>query len=100
MMPKKKKIIVSTQKNGNTISVMIQDFGIGIPKRQQKKVFDLYFRGDDSQSTSVTGLGVGLYISAQIIKQHTGKMGVTSSPGKGAKFFFTLPLAQKKLQQI
>lgn len=75
----------------------IQDTGIGIPLQQQSRLFEIYYRGE--QSRYMPGLGLGLYLCHQIITAHGGKIGVISQPGKGATFWFTLPVVADKGRQ-
>ncbi|WP_373536457.1 ATP-binding protein [Microcoleus sp.] len=70
----------------------VQDDGVGILPEQCEHLFDLYVRG--YQSRHSVGLGLGLYLCRQIIGAHGGEIGVISSPGAGAIFWFTLPLAE------
>jgi PAS domain S-box-containing protein len=81
----------------NSLSSMIyctvEDDGAGILPEQCEHLFDLYVRG--YQSRHSVGLGLGLYLCRQIIGAHGGEIGVISSPGAGASFWFTLPLAEK-----
>ncbi len=69
----------------------VEDDGVGILPEQCEHLFDLYVRG--YQSRHSLGLGLGLYLCRQIIGAHGGAIGVISSPGAGASFWFTLPLA-------
>lgn len=69
----------------------VQDNGIGIPLRQQERLFELYARG--SRARYMPGLGLGLYLCRQIITAHGGEIGVSSRPGAGATIWFTLPVA-------
>jgi len=69
----------------------VTDIGIGISTEQQPFIFDRFYRVDDS-SAVFPGLGLGLYISSEIIKKHQGKIGLHSQPGKGSTFWFTLPI--------
>ncbi|MEG3841862.1 PAS domain-containing sensor histidine kinase [Microcoleus sp. herbarium14] len=71
----------------------VEDDGVGILPEQCEHLFDLYVRGDRSRHS--VGLGLGLYLCRQIIGAHGGEIGVISSPGAGAIFWFTLPLALK-----
>ncbi len=71
----------------------IQDFGIGIAKEYQQKIFERFFQVTGAEGKTYPGLGMGLYISSEIIKRHGGQMWVESEKGKGAKFYFSLPLA-------
>ena len=77
-------------KPGGDIYLGIKDFGIGVPASLQQLVFDKFYRVEES-STRFQGLGIGLYISSEIIKRHGGSFGVLSEPGKGSEFYFTLP---------
>ena len=69
----------------------VKDFGIGVPAEMQQYVFDKFYRVEES-STRFQGLGIGLYISAEIIRRHHGRFGVESKQGKGSEFYFALPL--------
>ncbi len=69
----------------------VEDDGAGISPQQCEHLFDLYVRGDRSRNS--VGLGLGLYLCRQIIAAHGGEIGVISSPGAGAIFWFTLPQA-------
>lgn len=70
----------------------VEDDGAGILPEQCEDLFDLYVRGDRSRHS--VGLGLGLYLCRQIIGAHGGQIGVISTPGAGASFWFTLPLAE------
>ncbi|TAE99947.1 MAG: PAS domain-containing sensor histidine kinase [Oscillatoriales cyanobacterium] len=70
----------------------VEDDGVGILPEQCEHLFDLYVRGNQSRHS--VGLGLGLYLCRQIIGAHGGEIGVISSPGAGAIFWFTLPLAE------
>lgn len=93
--PKSKTIRVRLKDNGRNALISIQDFGIGIPEEEQSKIFEqLYQKGNDSDGQS-SGLGLGLYISKQIVDKHKGKIWVKSVEGKGSTFFFSLPLQSR-----
>lgn len=85
-----KKIIVQLVSNSNGVMCWVQDFGVGIPKKKQNLIFDRFYRVSDGNETP-EGLGLGLYISAEIIEKHGGKIWVNSEEGKGSTFCFTLP---------
>jgi signal transduction histidine kinase len=72
------------------ICCTVQDNGIGMTQQQGDRLFELYTRGPNNRQS--LGLGLGLYICRQIVTAHGGKIGVTSSPGNGATFWFTLPI--------
>jgi signal transduction histidine kinase len=78
------------------ITAYVKDFGIGIPRSDQDKVFDRFFQIGTSDKNVLArdtfpGLGLGLYISSEIVKRHGGKIWVESELGKGSTFYFTLP---------
>ncbi len=74
----------------------MQDFGTGIDKKYQRKIFDLFFRAEMGEKKRTQGLGVGLYIASQIIKKHQGKIWVNSKKGEGSTFYFTFPLSPRQ----
>lgn len=85
------EIVVNASIAGtNEVKISVKDFGPGIPEEKLKHLFDRYYR-TDYNGKKFTGLGLGLYISAQIIKNHGGRIGVDSELGKGSEFWFTLP---------
>ncbi len=89
--PGKEKIIVNSVKKGNAIVISFRDFGIGIPKEKINKIFDRFYRVDEV-SKDFSGLGIGLFISSEIIKQHGGKIWAESIEGEGSIFYFSLPI--------
>ncbi len=89
--PGSKEIHISIEKVNNMAKVSVRDNGPGIPPEKLPYLFDRYYRADSS-GLQYSGLGLGLYISAEIIKRHNGKIGVDSEIGKGSTFWFTLPL--------
>ncbi len=78
-------------KKGNQGKFIIKDHGIGIPAAQQKVIFDLFKRASGPGEYK-KGLGVGLFITSQIVKIHGGKIKVSSTPAKGTTFTLELPL--------
>lgn len=91
--PPGKDIFVSVEKNHQNAIVHVQDFGIGISKDHQGKIFDRLYQVNGPKEKTYPGLGLGLYISKEIIKRHKGDIWVKSAKGKGSTFSFTLPLA-------
>ena len=89
--PHDKKIIVTTSVDKSNVTLCIQDFGIGISKEKQSKVFDRFFRAGDANDT-FAGLGLGLFISSEIVKRHGGRIWVNSIKDEGSTFCFTLPI--------
>lgn len=85
------KITVSTEPDRGGIRVSVADQGIGIAGDVKHKVFDRFYRVSNPKMETFPGMGLGLYISAGIIKRHGGTIAVDSEPGKGSTFYFTLP---------
>jgi signal transduction histidine kinase len=88
------KIIVNTEQKDGFVKFSVQDFGVGIPQNIQDKVFDQFFRVGGDVSNTFPGLGLGLYISSEIIKRQNGKIWVESTEGGGSTFYFTIPVKQ------
>lgn len=88
--PGKDKIIVNSIKRNNEVIVSFRDFGIGIPEEKLDKIFDRFYRVDE-ESNKFSGLGIGLFVSSEIIKQHGGKIWATANADEGSTFYFTLP---------
>ena len=89
--PGKEKIIVNSFIKDTNLIVSFTDFGIGIPKDKTTKIFNRFYRVEEA-AKSFTGLGIGLFISSEIIKQHNGHIWVESIEGNGSTFYFSLPL--------
>ncbi len=90
--PNAKKVVVTLKRENAEVVVSVQDFGMGIPLAEQDKIFDRFFRVKGSKEKNISGLGLGLYISDQIIKQHRGRIWVKSVQRKGSIFYFSLPV--------
>ncbi|HLX93216.1 MAG TPA: HAMP domain-containing sensor histidine kinase [Puia sp.] len=90
--PPSSKIIVQAKAEQNILALYVKDQGIGIPRDQQQKIFERFFRVKGKKENTYAGLGLGLYISAEIIFRHQGRIGVESEEGKGSTFYFQLPV--------
>jgi signal transduction histidine kinase len=88
-------IVVSLYKTYQSLVVRIRDFGKGIPKSEQKSVFERFYRSKDT-SARIAGFGLGLYISKDIINRHQGEIWVESD-SSGSAFFFSLPIFKKQI---
>ncbi|MEP6611713.1 MAG: PAS domain S-box protein [Mucilaginibacter sp.] len=82
---------VSVSVNDNKALVTVQDFGLGITPAQQERIFNRFYRVED-MAAHISGLGIGLFISREIINRHKGKLWVESERGKGSVFFFEIPV--------
>lgn len=90
--PGNDRIYVKVFSRAHSVGMTVQDFGIGINKKDLRKIFERFFQVDNGLSKSGTGLGLGLYISHEIIKRHDGEIWVESQKGKGSIFGFSLPI--------
>ena len=82
---------LSRSEEEHTLTVAVQDFGIGIGKEHQGRLFQRFYRVLSKQDKTFPGMGIGLYIAHEIIQRHGGKMWVESAEGSGSTFFFSLP---------
>ena len=89
-------VLVHVSQDHNQAHVSVQDFGIGIAKEHQLKIFERFYQVTDPEEKTYPGLGIGLYISCQIVKRHGGQLWVESEKGEGATFHVTLPLFQER----
>lgn len=94
--PEGNKVIVDSKLDDENIVVSVQDFGIGIAPAHIDKLFDRYYRVDNT-SMRFEGLGLGLFISSEILKRHHGKIWIESQLGKGSTFYFSLPISHVNL---
>lgn len=85
-------IDVSLSRENNNVIIAIKDYGIGISDRNMGKIFTKFFRASVAKENKVEGLGLGLYIYAEIIRKHKGDIWVESHKGKGSVFYFSLPI--------
>lgn len=90
--PQGKKVLINSEIDQDNIIVSVQDFGIGIARENLTKLFDRYYRVDNT-AMRFDGLGLGLYISAEILRRHHGSFWIESEVGQGSTFYFRLPLA-------
>ncbi|MEN1986073.1 hybrid sensor histidine kinase/response regulator [Paenibacillus hubeiensis] len=88
----KGSITVSAVANGSTMTVMVSDTGVGMDQETMQRVFLRYEQGDQGLNEA-QGIGLGLNISRELVELHGGELTVSSEPGKGTTFSFTLPLA-------
>lgn len=90
--PEGKKIIIKVKAIKGEAIVSVQDFGIGIAKEKQQKIFEKLYQVTDPEEKTYPGLGMGLYISKEIINGHNGRMWVKSKKGTGSTFYFSLQI--------
>jgi PAS domain S-box-containing protein len=92
--PQANQVDLSLAASPTTVTLRVQDYGVGIPKAEQKNIFDRFYRVRDRHQ-AFSGLGLGLSITHEIVKQHGGEITVESEEGKGSIFMVSLPLKKK-----
>jgi two-component system sensor histidine kinase VicK len=85
-------ITISIKIQGQNLKISIKDQGIGLKPADQQKIFQRFYRVEDDSTRGLSGFGIGLYLSAEIVRLHHGEIAVKSEEGKGAEFYFLLPL--------
>ncbi|MBU8881555.1 hybrid sensor histidine kinase/response regulator [Kaistella sp. DKR-2] len=93
--PDTEEIHISSMIREDEIYFSVRDFGMGMPEEHQQKIFDKFYRIEET-SERFQGLGIGLYICQEIIERHGGTVGVNSTPGEGSEFYFTIPVNPEK----
>jgi two-component system, OmpR family, phosphate regulon sensor histidine kinase PhoR len=88
-----KRIALSVSAQGPTVTIAVSDNGPGIPARDQKRIFEKFYRARDPLSRTIEGTGLGLAMVKHIVHGHGGRIAVTSELGQGATFTITLPSA-------
>ena len=92
---KRGSIKISLKNKGTDVYCCVVDNGIGIPKKEQMKIFDKFFRGSGIVKKQTIGSGLGLYIAKAAIESSKGKIGFNSEESKGSTFWFSLPAVEK-----
>lgn len=88
--PGTNEIDVTVNVKDGELYLAVKDFGIGMSPEQQQRVFDKFYRVEET-SQRFPGLGIGLFISSEIITRHNGRVGLNSEYGKGSEFYFIIP---------
>jgi signal transduction histidine kinase len=94
--PQAHEVDINLSSSTQRVTIEVQDFGIGIAAKEQKRIFERFYQVIDRSGKSYPGLGMGLYLATEIIKQHHGRIAVKSEPGKGSTFTITLPIHQSR----
>ena len=74
------------------LTVSVKDEGMGINPLDAEKIFDRFYRVDNHETQYISGFGIGLYLSAEIIRHHGGRIWLESKQGSGSTFYFSIPL--------
>jgi len=91
--PHSKPITISCQQVGEVAEVRVKDEGLGISQQDLSKLFQRFYRVENKQTKTISGFGIGLYLCAEIVQCHNGKIRAESEPGKGSAFYFSIPLS-------
>lgn len=91
----KSEILVTLTCHHDTVTLTVADDGVGIEPEHQKRIFQRFYQVDGARARKSGGLGLGLAMCDQIIRQHGGRISVESTPGKGSRFFVTFPARQE-----
>lgn len=89
--PHTEAVILHAASDGQEITIGVQDFGVGIAPEDQPRIFDRFYRAGGPERDTFPGLGLGLFISAEIVRRQRGRIWVESVPGEGSIFRFTIP---------
>jgi signal transduction histidine kinase len=87
-----KRIRVETRREGDSVRLTVVDHGIGVAKPEQKKIFEKFYRAEDSLVHETKGSGLGLSLVKHIMDAHGGRVEVDSTPGRGSAFSLLLPV--------
>lgn len=98
--PAADEVIISLASTPQQLQISVQDFGVGIPPQKRQRVFERFYRVSGEKKSTFPGLGLGLYISSEIIQRHQGKIWVESEIGQGSQFHFTLPWRQTRGENL
>jgi two-component system phosphate regulon sensor histidine kinase PhoR len=93
-----KRIAIRAAAVGPTVQISVADNGPGIPSREQKRIFEKFYRARDPLQRTIEGTGLGLSMVKHIVSGHGGKIGVQSEVGRGAVFTIELPAAEARLE--
>jgi PAS domain S-box-containing protein len=93
--PDANRIVVRYEEAAGKVIVSVVDFGIGVPKEDQQRIFERFFKGSSDSKNTYPGFGIGLYVSRQIVERHGGGIWVEDNPGGGSVFSFSLPASER-----
>jgi len=91
--PRGKNVEITCLQVGDRAQVSIKDEGMGIRPEDKAQLFDRFYRVQTTHTQNISGFGIGLYLSAEIVRRHDGKIWVESEKGIGSVFSFSLPLS-------
>ncbi|PHN07098.1 hypothetical protein CRP01_07655 [Flavilitoribacter nigricans DSM 23189 = NBRC 102662] len=90
--PQADRVDVAIEYMPDKVRLSVTDYGMGLSEKDAQMVFERFFRVEGKDRETFSGLGLGLFISSEIVQRHGGKIGVDSTFGEGSCFYFLLPL--------
>ncbi len=87
-------VTVTAREQGKWVEVTVSDTGEGIPSEDLPNIFDRFYRVDKSRTRATGSSGLGLTIARRLVEAHGGKINAQSEPGKGSRFYFTIPVSE------
>ncbi|SDE19127.1 sensor histidine kinase [Pedobacter soli] len=100
--PRDSPVELSCNYSSTEVVISVKDYGMGIPKYDREKLFELFYRIDRKKQDTISGFGIGLYLSAEVVRLHGGRIWLESEEHVGSTFFFSIPLGpsteSKKVQ--
>jgi len=90
--PNGKQVEIRCDLQADHVQISVKDQGMGITEEDLPRLFDRFYRVQSNQTELISGFGIGLYLCAEIVQHHQGKIWVESKPGEGSTFYFSLPL--------
>ena len=91
-----RSLVLAVRGASDKVLISVTDRGIGVPKAEQRKIFEKFYRGEASLVHETKGSGLGLSLVEHIMEAHGGSVEIESAPGKGSTFTLVLPRTQKK----
>ena len=93
-------VVIRLERSGNAVRFAVIDTGLGIPAKEQRRIFEKFYRLDPNMTRGIGGTGLGLYIVRELVLRFDGKVWVESVEGEGSTFFVELPVAGKSRQRL
>jgi PAS domain S-box-containing protein len=93
--PEEGQVRLIARREGSVLAISVLDTGIGIPREEQESVFEAFHQLSATGPGIRDGTGLGLSITKLLVEQHGGRIRVESEPGKGSRFYFTMPTRRK-----
>src|SRR5207245_7956481 len=93
------KIEIRVESENGRVRLAVQDRGLGIAQREQRRIFGKFYRVDPNQTHGIGGTGLGLYICRELVRRMAGRIWVESIPGRGSTFHVEVPLAAARRDQ-